>query len=581
MLYLAEVQKKTRVLGSGKTEFKLLARQQSEYSWTPANEDLIPAPDDVPYNSGALVLVDLSSNRQVQRHSEAGRQLVGILQNFSRLQEKSKNQEEEIEQWKQSLTYQSQELNRRELEIETRQEELTQLEEDSAQLDEQRQEIEAARQQVEQLQAEFERKSQELEGAWAQLNGEMRRFDERRVDHSAASPEQLQVVHQSLERLSIAALQDVAPELTPESLAAQQDLIEQQQQQLGSHWQAFETQRRELETAQTALEERDRQQQERWQQWHQTHEDWQRDAAAVAAQQATLATKRELQGSLTAAAQQQQGLIEQLKNTPGTPLSLEDKLDLSALEAMPIEALQTKVSELEIDFQKSSRFVSSQEEELQLQQQTIDALKERIAQASEYDRMPLEAELADEVESYRMLDHTLVGQRRNLQERELLLKRHQATLAQRRGEPFEADGALDAAAPLNQAMAVQQMITAQAERLQAEIVAAETDVQSQQTAIDERKAALDSELNQLKQDDAALEGDRTATAQTAGKVQLYASVLQPVQDAFDQMRHQLPSLRDATERLQAAQADQTQALSEIKSALDQASDDSSPQLAAS
>ena len=53
-----------------------------------------------------LVMVELTNNRQIQRHYEAGRSLVNILQTFSNLSKKSKTQEEEIEQWKQSLTFQ-------------------------------------------------------------------------------------------------------------------------------------------------------------------------------------------------------------------------------------------------------------------------------------------------------------------------------------------------------------------------------------------------------------------------------------------------------------------------------------------
>ena len=172
MLYLAEVQKKTRTFGGSKAEFKLLACQRAEHSWSAVGDEIISAPDDVPYNSGALVLVELSGSRNVQRYTEAGKQLVSILQNFSRLQEKFKTQEEEIEQWKQSLTYQSQELNRREMEMEARQEQIQNVEADFEKLDQERQEIETLRHEVTQLQEEFNRKKQDLEGAWAQLNGE-------------------------------------------------------------------------------------------------------------------------------------------------------------------------------------------------------------------------------------------------------------------------------------------------------------------------------------------------------------------------------------------------------------------------
>ncbi len=583
MLYLAEVQKKTRVLGSSKAEFRLLACQRSENSWAAVNEDIIPAPDDVPYSSGTLVMVDLSNNRQVQRHSDAGRQLVNILQHFSRLQEKSKTQEEEIEQWKQSLTYQSQELNRRELELETRQEELEQMEEDFERLEQQRQEIETARGEVDQLQAEFERKSQELEGAWAQLNGERRRLDERQGDSQSSDPEQVEYLRQMLERLSgLSDLNTLSPELLPQSLGQYGELVEQQQQRLEQHWQTFEAQRNTLNAQQAQLEERAQQLQSRWQSWHETEASWQQEAASLSAKKATLAAQRGALQLFSTAAQQQADLLQQLKGMPGTPLSLEDKIDLSALQEMPLEALQKKVAELEQDFEKSSQFVSSQEEELNLQQQTIDELSAKAAGANEYDRLQLETQLSDERESYQMLNHTLVGQRRNLQERELLLKRHRAVLAQRQGQPLEDSSTdLDANLALSQANAVCATLSQRAQELQSEVEGLEGELGDSEAAVQARKASLDEELAQLKQEDTSLESDRAAVAQAEGKVRLYEEILQPVQDAFDDLRNRLPSMSEASERLQTAQTEHAQALSEARTTISQMDDDPSPQLAAS
>ena len=136
MLYLAEVQKqKGGLLGGGaKTELKLLACQRTDQNWSTVSEDVIAAEDASKLNDGALVLVELNPNRQVQRIQEAGRPLVNILQNFSRQLEKFKLKEDEIDQWKQSLTFQAQELNRREMDMEVRSEQLQQLEDELQQL---------------------------------------------------------------------------------------------------------------------------------------------------------------------------------------------------------------------------------------------------------------------------------------------------------------------------------------------------------------------------------------------------------------------------------------------------------------
>ena len=137
MLYLAEVQKqKGGLLGSSsKTGLKLLACQRKDQSWTTVSEETIGAEEASKLNDGVLVLVEINSSHQVQRIQEAGHPLVNILQNFSRQLEKFKNKEQEIDQWKESLTFQAQEFNRREMEMETRLEELQHLEEEQQQFD--------------------------------------------------------------------------------------------------------------------------------------------------------------------------------------------------------------------------------------------------------------------------------------------------------------------------------------------------------------------------------------------------------------------------------------------------------------
>jgi hypothetical protein len=74
VLYLAEVQKQKGGLlsGGGKTELKLLACQRTDQNWSTVSEEVIAAEDASKLNDGALVLVELNPNRQVQRIQEAG-----------------------------------------------------------------------------------------------------------------------------------------------------------------------------------------------------------------------------------------------------------------------------------------------------------------------------------------------------------------------------------------------------------------------------------------------------------------------------------------------------------------------------
>lgn len=144
MLYLAEVKKqKTRFIGYLKTELKLLAFQQKDQKWNILSvEQTIPAEEAKNFGDGTLVIVTLNNNLQIQATLEpAGRQIVRILQNFSAILEKSKDQEENIEQWKHSLTLQVYELNRREMEMKVRLEQIEQMEEKLKHLEQQLQKM--------------------------------------------------------------------------------------------------------------------------------------------------------------------------------------------------------------------------------------------------------------------------------------------------------------------------------------------------------------------------------------------------------------------------------------------------------
>jgi len=583
VLYLAEVQKKTRVIGGSKAEFKLLACQRAEHNWSPVGEELVPAPDDVPYNSGALVLVDLSGSRQVQRHAEAGRQLVSILQNFSRLQEKSKTQEEEIEQWKQSLTYQSQELNRREMEMESRQEQLQQLEEDFERLEQQRQEIEAAREEANRLQEEFDRKNQELEGAWAHLHGEMRRFEERQaeVQQSAGlSQEQTHHIQDLLNRLSgaVAPSEEIREHLDGsfERLAHQQGLLDQR-------WHELEEQRQAAQQLQDEVDRQAGEIQERWQSWHQAKDAWVQAQSDLKANQQAIATRQEAIQALSAQVQSQSALQQQLEAlvdaTGGGKVS--SKLDIAALDQMPIEQLQSTVQELTRELEKNSRFVSSQEEELNLQQQEIEKLKEQIQLANEYDRLRLETELTDEQESYRMLNETLVGQRRNLQEREMILKQHEAVLARRQGLPVE-EGQIDLNLDpvLKQVYDLQTQATASLQQMEQALQPLQASLAEQEAQVNQRASELESMRAEIQQFEQDWQNRKAAAAEQWGRVNLLQEMLQPVQDAVNEVREKLEAIAHLTTQFQETSNYQLQTISEMQQTV-QALGDQSPQLAAS
>ncbi len=131
MLYLAQVQKKGFL---GKTDLKLLARQKSEDTWAILSGEEIILSTELPTpGEGVLVLVEVSSNRQILSLQDATGWVLELVQQSlvegltpAFLQQET----ERVEQWRQSLTLQSQELARRTIELEARREQLQNLEEE-------------------------------------------------------------------------------------------------------------------------------------------------------------------------------------------------------------------------------------------------------------------------------------------------------------------------------------------------------------------------------------------------------------------------------------------------------------------
>ncbi len=585
MLYLAEVQKKSGgLLSGGRAELKLLACQRTEQSWSAVpGEEVVACEEANNYNGGALVLVDLSANKQVQRVQEAGRQLVSILQNFSRLQEKFKTQEEEIEQWKQSLTYQSQELNRREMEMETRREQLQQMEDDFEQLERQRQEVETLRDEVNQKRDEFERNRQELEGAWEHLRGEMRRLEERQAEFQQTAfldDEQARTIHALLDRLTSAVL---PTDSVREHLDTSFEILAQQQNTLTQQWQTLEQQRSAAQQIQAEADRQAQDIQQRWQEWNQGQDSLEQGRAELKVQQTSLNVRQEYARMLGVQIQNQEDLHQQLYGLADASdkVKIGQKVDVEALEKLSLNDLQKVVSDLERDLQKLSQFVESQEEELRYKQQEIDELQAKIQAANEYDRLNLENELADEQDGYQMLNETLVGQRRNLRERESLLSQHQVVLKRRQGNT-DANGQendIDLGPILSQIEAQRQQQAEELQKLENQIEQMRSAIDQAQGMVNTQSTEQENKRNELKQLEQSLLDRRSAAAETWGRVNLYQEMLQPIQDNVDGLRQRLEGIAGSMSQFQETGDYQVQAIAEMRQIL--ANLTNTPELAAS
>jgi len=587
VLYLAEVQKqKGGVFGGGKSELKLLACQRNDQSWSAVpGDEVVPAEEVNNLNAGALVIVNLGGNRQIQGEIEpAGGRLVNMLQNFSRQLEKAKSQEEEIEQWKQSLTYQSQELNRREMELEARLEQMQSMEEEFSGLEERRQSQDNEAEETARIREEYERKSLELEGAWEHLRGEQRRLEEQKaeVQYSTGLDEsQVSVIQELLDRLSGA----VAPtEAVREQLNLAFDVVDTQQVVLDGQWQQLEQHQGEAAQLQAEVDRQGEELQNRRRDLQQAQTSFEQAKAELKVQQNALMMKQESAHMLSFQLRTHEELHQQLARlaTSSADVKISQKVDIEALENMPLGELSEIVQNLQQDLEKVVCFVNDQEEELTFQRQAVEELQEKINRASEYDRMSLETELAEEQDRYQMLDETLVGQRRNLREREEILNQHVRVLRRRQGvmESGSSDNQkIDLGPVLNQLEGQRQQQEEELQKLESQIEQMRRSISQAEGMIRHQAGEQEATLVQLQSLEQSWQAKRESLAQLWGKVNLYQEMLQPRQEAVSSIRRMLEAIADALNQVQETGDYQLQAIAQMRQTISSLL--FSPELAAS
>ncbi len=571
MLYLAEVQKqKTGLMGS-KTELKLLAFQRTDQSWSAVpGDEVIPAEEASGFNPGALVIVNLGPQKQVQGEVEsAGSRLARDLQTFSRLLEKAKSQEEEIEQWKQSLTYQSQELNRREMEMEARLEQMQAMEEDFERLEQQRQELESAKEETARFREEFDRSQQELAGAWEHLRGEQRRLEEQKseVQYAAGLDEnQAHVIQELLEQISGAV---VPTDTVREQLNLAFEVVNTQQSELDYQWQQLEQQRTDASARQAEVDRQGEEIQTRKQELQHTQKSLEQAKTELKVQQNALEMKQEAAHMLSLQVRTQGELHQQVARLAATSsdVKISQRVDLEALEQMPLGELQTVVQNLQQELEKLVRFVNDQEEELTYQRQAIDEVQIKSNEASEYDRIRLEAELAEEQDRYQLLDESLIGSRRNLREREEILNQHLRVLRRRQGisDSNSSDNQkIDLGPILSQLEAQRQQQEEELQKLESQIEQMRRSINQAEEMIRHQAGEHETKLQELQSLEHNWQSMMAEVARLWGQVSQNQEALQPRQEALNEIRQKLEAIAEALNQIQATGDYQLQSIAQLQ-----------------
>jgi chromosome segregation ATPase len=527
--YLAELQKTQAAFGlGGNSSVRLLARNTGENVWQPiTNEQVLPVQDSSQakdFKDGQMIIAEVTGSNQVQSIQDASKKIVNILQAFSRSQDKYKSAEEEVEQWKQSLNFQSQELHRREQELEQKELELEHLD--------------SRKQEIEELESKFAKERSEIEQLRKNIEAERGQFE---AKAAALTVDQAEHIKTLISQLSTSFTN---PDSLRDRIHSAINLINQRQEVLTGFWQSLDGLKNEAEKQKGILSKSTEELNIRKAQWQQTQ-------VALADAQAELKAQRgilKLQENNVAMSRVQLDaqidLYEQTSNaieTFGGPGSMEvlSPEEESRLQSMPIEELESTIKALQADFDKLVNYVSAQEDELAGLEGEIADLQSQVETSDQFARIELESNKEFAEEQYKLLEESVSGMRRGMQERLSVLNQQRAILDRRKGITVESS-------PVQSLLPLLAQIEAQRNRQEQELRKMESQIDAVRNYTQQQQEVLGKQTQEHQQQEQAI---RTAEAQQQDRIRVVAELLgqisaqekllRPVQDIVDTLRPQL------------------------------------------
>jgi chromosome segregation ATPase len=541
--YLAEVRKVQAMLGSGKVEIRLLARNTSENNWQAlGNEELLQIQDanqSKDLKDGQLVLAEINLNKQVQGIQDAAKRIVLTLQTFTRAQEKFRQSEDDIEQWKQSLNYQSQELHRREMELEQREQELEQ--------------VDARKQEVDALQDELKRDREEFE-QWRQ------QFEVAQSNFEAQAA--------SLNQDQASALRDIAQRIAlsfgnPSSLQSQVqsslDTLYSRQEVLTQFWQGLETHRAQVGQLEDELSRFNQDLNSRKQQWQQIQGNLNNAQAELKAQTEIMQLQEHHAAMMRSKIESQRELLQkanQIIESCGGTANVLSPEEVRELEAMPLDQLEAAVEGWQNELDKMSNYVGAQEDELASLEGEIAEIQSKIDKSNDFGSIELESEKEFAEEQYKMLDETLGGQRRGIQERQAILNQQRSILEKRQAVDAPENPAQSFLPLVTQIEASKQQYEQELNQLDNQVSATKDTLHQQENLVGRLKAEHQQNHQEIQTLEAQLQEKVRAIGELVGKISLQEDILRPVQDIVDTLRTSLEAATNQQGSPQSAQEQQ-------------------------
>ena len=556
MQYLAEVKKTSGMLGA-RTEVKLLARNTSENNWQAINNEETISVQDAnqarDLKDGQLVLADVNNAKQIQSLQDASKRIVLILQNFSRLEGKFKQGEEDIEQWKQSLNYQAKELQSRERELEQKAQEFEQ--------------IEARKQEVDSLQDELKRERDEFDKWRLEFELEKNKFS---VQAASLDREQAQDLRNIAQRI-LASLFN--PDSLKQHLSSSLNIIHQRQEILTGFWQELESKRSQVDQQQTGLNQATQDLINRKQEWVQTQIALADAQAEVKAQRGILKVQENNAAIIRLQLESQEELFQQTSSvieSYGGSVSLEtlDPEEARSLEELPIEELEQAIADRQNDYDKLANYVSAQEDELAALEGEIADLQSQIDQAKEFDRIEFESNKEFAEEQYKMLEEALFGQRRVMIERQSILTQQRAILDRRLGGEGSDNPAQALTPLLIQIEAQKSTLERSLQKIESQIEAVRGIVQNQQELVGHQTNEHQQNYQEIQTLELQLQERIRVISELKGQLTVQEKLLRPVQDIVDTLRQQLETASNDLNQVQSGQ-DQHRLVTELQQKVEQ------------
>jgi chromosome segregation ATPase len=526
-------------MGGLRTELKLLAFQRNDQSWNRiATEEVISSEDiSNAMGEGALVMVNVE-NGQIQGTPEfASNRLIRFLQDFSRLLEKSKEDEETIEQWRQSLTYQGEELARQRLEMDALLEQIAEKEEEFKLLEEKRLEIEKS---------------------WAQLQDRQEQLEGSKI--SAAFAAEIQSLVNSL-RSTLEGEEnlDQLLELAFQSLEAGQGILQNHWDQFAKDKNLLEQKKKEAQQQEEELKNRQKELTSSLASLEQARLDLQLQRQGLEYKQET-ARRLGIQGDNLDSLRE---ILTGINDLGG------DGIELNALENMPLGELETVVANLKIDLDQLVGFVNEQEEELTLRSQSVRELQERISQADALERLTLESELTDEQESAKLLDETLQGQRVTLRKKRNVFSQHLKVLRRRQGLVTDEENTpeIDIGPVITQLDKQKDNLLEEKQKLDEEIEQIQRGLENLDNAVNHYISTQETRDQERQAVEIKWQQTKLELAQIEWRIEFCQSNLQPIQDCLDAIRQKLQNLQESVSRVGQNRERRNQLLSEMEQML--------------